>query len=135
MVERHRHGDPIPKDPWIIRMMIKHPWRVYFALLALTSALGALVVGTGLYATHRLQTRYVDCMKTQSAKVLAGMLAIEGFNSDMVKEWSKNEAASTCCRRMGRIPVESGQLAVLCLPADITPLMYKSSYIPIEDEP
>ena len=132
MVERCKHGDPMPKDPWIIRMVIKHPWRVYSALLAFTISLGALVVGSGTYATHRLQARYADCMGAQSAKVFASMRN-NGFNPDVAKEWSKNEAADTCCRRMGRIPVESGQLVVLCFPADVTPLMYRSSYIPMDE--
>lgn len=129
MVERYKHDDPMPKDPWIIRMIIKHPKRMGYSLGAFTIALLVSVIGSDIYTDYARKKMYAECIRTQSIKVLAE-LRNDGFNAEAAGELSNNESAHLCCRRMGRIPVDSGQFVVLCLPVYGSTIMYKSPYTP-----
>jgi len=138
MVERYRHGDPMPKDPWIIRQLLKHQIRSAGALIIFTGVVVTVATSAAQaivnHGNAKLQAQLVRCMKPKAAKISAEMHD-NGFNPDAAMPWSNRKAAVSCCIKMGRIPVESaGALEVLCLSPDVTPVMYKSNYISMDDE-
>ena len=91
----------MPKNPWLIRMAIKHPQRTWFSLAILSTITGSSLVISGDYYMHRWRSHYANCMKVKAAKIFAGMRDA-GISPDVAKELSKNGAVYWCSAFYGR---------------------------------
>ena len=126
MVELYKHGDPMPKDPWIIRQIVKHPKWLGIALLAFAGAVVFTVATSAqLIVNHNkavLNVKFRECLHREGAKLNTQMLKAN-WPVDTAKEQSVYEAAPDCCRKLGRVPLFS-EVNVICLSPDFVDIQY-----------
>lgn len=130
MVERYEHGDPMPKDPWLIRVAVKYPKRaaLIFVVVAVVTAtaIATTIVGGMKTAedlkTRQLKAQFSACIRDESFKSREQMLKA-GWEWTIADEQSKVEAAPDCCKSLGRVPLYTGE-SVVCLKPMYVDLSY-----------
>ena len=114
-------------------MFLKYPKRTVAVLVLFTVTFATgVTVGNQYsieYKARKLQAQYFACMDIEAAKIATEMHD-GGFNPEAVAHLSKMEAATTCCRKQGRIAVEAANWVVICIKPDISELIYRSPEAP-----
>lgn len=131
MVERYKHGDPMPGDPWLTRVTLKHPRlastmfvvsAVFMGIVLTTAAVGAVRTNEA-HKARQLNAQFDACIRDEGFKIREEMLSNTRWPWDVANEQSKVDAASGCCKKLGRVPLYTGA-SVVCLKPMYVDLTY-----------
>lgn len=125
MVERYEHGDPMPT---FATTLAEHSVRLIVGAISVAFILGG-VGGLFMYQHEKLKAQHLqfqfkECIQTEGAKMKEEMLKAH-WPLWQANDQSKTEVAPECCKKLGRVPLFTGESAV-CLKPTYVDLSYPS---------